>query len=132
MKKLVIMLLMFTAFALSGFAQQTKPLRGTAEYYLQEPDRYLDKSVTLYIIMVEQSKAPAPEGYESFFAYTTSPAGNGTRGGAIVVYVREMRAKQFAKKLKEGWIVNGKPQTSAISGKFIKSIDGKGYAVKMN
>ena len=29
-------------------------------------------------------------------------------------------------------IVNGKPRTGSISGKFIRSVDGKNYAVKMN
>ena len=132
MKRFTFVLILTLTGILSAFSQ-TRPLRGTAEYYLQEPDRYLDKSVTLYIIEAkEMPKLPAPENYTAFFAFTTSPAGDGSRGGGIIVYVRELRAKQFAQKYKEGWIVNGKPRTGSISGKFVKAIEVEGYAVKMN
>lgn len=129
----ILLALLLTIVGISPIFSQTRPLRGTAEYYLEAPDRYLDKSVTLYIIEVkEMPKLPAPENYTAFFAFTTSPAGDGSRGGGIIVYVRDLRAKQFAKKYKEGWIVNGKPKTGSISGKFIKALEVDGYAVKMN
>lgn len=131
MKKILLLLFITCSVMLSSFAQD-KALRGTAEYYLQEPDRYLDKSVTLYILSASKADVPAPEDYTAFFVHTTSPQSDGYKGGYIIVYVRNLRAKQFEKKFETGWIVNGKPRTSSISGKFMKSVDGKTYAVKMN
>ena len=101
--KKFVAILAIVALGIASVFSQTRPLRGTAAYYMQEPDRYLDKSVTLYIIQAQKiDKLPAPEDYTAFFAFTTSPAGDGSRGGGIIVYVRNLRAKQFEKKFKEG------------------------------
>ena len=131
MKKLLLVTL---ALALAGANlcySQEKPQRGSAEYYLQDPDRYLNKPLTLYVLMATRADEPAPENYESFWARTS---GNNTytRGGTILVYVRKSKAKAFEKKHREGWILNGKPQVTAVSGKLVESQDGTSFAVLMN
>lgn len=122
-------------FLVSGFtvcmAQSDKAQRGTAEYFLQNPDRFLDKPLTVNILAASQSSAPAPEGYVSFLAQTSSAKG-GINGGVILLYIRENNAEKFASKHKSGWLVGGVPQTTSVAGRFIKAVSGDGYAIRAN
>ena len=126
------LILLLSLTFLGALAASAEP-RGTANYYLEAPDRYLGNSVSLFVIMARQAEGiEAPEKYTTFIAYTSGNKRADVNGGKIKVYVREIRAQAFAEKYAQGWIVNGKPKTRQISGKFMKAVDGDGYAVMMN
>ena len=109
------------------------PQRGTADYYLEAPDRYLGNTVSLYLRRATMYESiEAPEKYTTFIAYTSPNNGKGMTAGYIKLYVREIRAKAFAEKYSVGWYINGRAQVKQISGKFMKAVDGEGYAVMMN
>ena len=131
MKYITVILFGILSLAYASVANAAP--RGTADYYLEAPDRYLGNSVSLFVIMARQAEGiEAPEKYTTFIAYTSGNKRADVNGGKIKVYVREIRAQAFAEKYAQGWIVNGKPKTRQISGKFMKAVDGDGYAVMMN
>ena len=131
MKYVTIILFGILSLAYASIANAAP--RGTADYYLEAPDRYLGNSVSLFVIQAKEIEGvEAPEKYVTFIAFTAGNKESDVDGGAIKLYVREIRAKAFAEKYSMGWIVNGKPKTKQISGKFMKAVDGDGYAVMMN
>jgi hypothetical protein len=127
---LVFILFALIAIPASTFAQNNEA-RGTANYLLANPERYLDKPTTIYVLMASPVPAQAPEGYVAFAAYTSGNNGK-LEGGSILLYVKERNADKFKKKYSQGWVVNGKPVVYNIQGRFIKSVDEKGYAVRVN
>jgi|GEM_PF-2213266 len=131
-RALKLFLIILAVSGASAFgADNAKPQRGTMEYYLQAPDRYLDKSVSIFITHARPINSKAPKDYTAFSANTASR--NNAFSGDAIIYVRTLRADAFAKKYAQGWIVNGVPQTTQISGKFVKALEPDGsYAIMMN
>ncbi len=119
-----------------GFAQTYD--RGTANYYAQDAEKWIGKSVSVFAThaMRLPKSYPAPEDYTAFVANTASM--KTANGGDIIIYVRTMRADAFEKKYKEGWIINGVPKTKQFSGKYMKAVEGSAsavyaqYAIMMN
>ena len=128
---LVLLLIAFTAIPAISFAQGNAA-RGTANYYLANPERYLDKPLTLYVLTASpMPNIPAPEGYVSFAAYTSGNNGK-IEGGSILLYVKERNAKKFREKHATGLIVNGSPVVTNVQGRLINAVNGSGYAVRVN
>lgn len=136
MSRIIFIFLIFSCSTIvfsQSKSSSGKLQRGTANYYLKNPEAYEGKSLTIYILQAQAfDSAKAPDGYVSFIANTSSNNGAVIDGGTILIYVRKGSASGFAKRFKEGWIINGKPAVQGVSGKFLKSEDGKTWAIKMN
>ena len=88
------------------------PAKGSADYYIQNSQKYLDSNVRIFVVDVKASARIAQEGYLPFVATTTS--------GKIFLLVPQKSVKNFsanAPKLGEDGKVRN---TKSYSGIFQK------------